>query len=510
MAASEVYWTSNKAYWWRCPDCDHEEKTSPGHRERRKAECLACAQVIASPQLNLTTEEPDLILEWHPTKNRALDPTSLTRGSKTIVWWKCEVCRHAWRASVNERTNRSCRHGCPACAGSNGSRVEIQAWWELSKLLPLSPRRQRLASTGGQGLRPDLVVDLAVPGGPNGLVIEYDGSQWHTDEVRDRAKNMRYQAAGYRVIRVREEPLTPIGEDDITVSVKQVYGAAWPGQEVVAALIPALRRLTGRNIEYTVEDPPLARREAIEDLRDEFLGPGPRDERLLAERGIDAEQVEQAFRDGGYEALRELVGGWHRGRCRRLMDRLGIDRMAILRERRASGPGVSDPRLLDESWLRAEYVDRHRTTGDIGCEIGVSGTTVLYALRRFGIPRRHVSAYGHKGPAARPVAVAVAKDLADLAANGFDEKGFVAVYRGVGNVSDLARKVGIAKSRCVRVLTHLGVERSGKADPRLADAGWLREAYEVQGRSQTSIAEECGVTQPAVRRWLDVHGIARR
>lgn len=77
-------------------------------------------------------------------------------------------------------------------------------------------------------------------------------------------------------------------------------------------------------------------------------------------------------------------------------------------------------------------------------------------------------------------------------------------------MSGLAKKVGISKSRCVRVSTHLGVERTGKADSRLSDAGWLRDAYEVQGRSQTAIAGECGVTQPAVRRWLDVHGIARR
>lgn len=42
------------------------------------------------------------------------------------------------------------------------------------------------------------------------------------------------------------------------------------------------------------------------------------------------------------------------------------------------------------------------------------------------------------------------------------------------------------------------------------DAEWLREQYEMRGRSTGEIAIETGTTDAAILYWLKKHGIARR
>lgn len=62
-----------------------------------------------TPFLN---DEPQLLAEWHPTKNLALDPMLLGRSSLTKVWWRC-AAGHSWRTTVLTRVRGS---GCPVCA----------------------------------------------------------------------------------------------------------------------------------------------------------------------------------------------------------------------------------------------------------------------------------------------------------------------------------------------------------------------------------------------------------
>ena len=56
---------------------------------------------------------PELIHEWHPTKNQGIRLEELTHGSAKKVWWQCEK-GHEWEAIVN---NRSRGAKCPYCSG---------------------------------------------------------------------------------------------------------------------------------------------------------------------------------------------------------------------------------------------------------------------------------------------------------------------------------------------------------------------------------------------------------
>lgn len=59
-------------------------------------------------------ENEKLMKEWDWNKNQilGLDPTKITYGSSTKVWWKCEK-GHEWEATIISRNAGS---GCPICS----------------------------------------------------------------------------------------------------------------------------------------------------------------------------------------------------------------------------------------------------------------------------------------------------------------------------------------------------------------------------------------------------------
>ncbi len=96
----------------------------------------------------LSIERPDLVLQWHPTKNGSRTPNQVTAGSGVKVWWVCEKGPdHEWEAAPEVRT----RSGCPFCAGK---RVSITN--SLGHNRPDIARRWHPEKNGG--LRPDQVT----------------------------------------------------------------------------------------------------------------------------------------------------------------------------------------------------------------------------------------------------------------------------------------------------------------------------------------------------------------
>ena len=72
------------------------------------------------PERSLDFLFPELIKEWHPTKNGSLQPSSFTSGSGKKVWWKCSKGDdHEWEAKIHERSKG---RGCPFCAGKKISK----------------------------------------------------------------------------------------------------------------------------------------------------------------------------------------------------------------------------------------------------------------------------------------------------------------------------------------------------------------------------------------------------
>ena len=64
-------------------------------------------------EYNLDKLYPDLVKEWHPTRNAKLKSYDVTPRSNKKVWWKCTQ-GHEWIDLVSHRTNG---RGCPYCSG---------------------------------------------------------------------------------------------------------------------------------------------------------------------------------------------------------------------------------------------------------------------------------------------------------------------------------------------------------------------------------------------------------
>ena len=42
---------------------------------------------------------PELVAEWHPTKNEGKQPKDFSFGSNTKVWWQCDQ-GHEWQSAL--------------------------------------------------------------------------------------------------------------------------------------------------------------------------------------------------------------------------------------------------------------------------------------------------------------------------------------------------------------------------------------------------------------------------
>ena len=95
--------TVSGRFWWQCPhNQDHEWENSIGNIVKdTKGICPFCA----GRRLEFEVQYPDLVAEWHPTKNGELKPSDVTAKSGKSVWWKCpKGDDHEWQQAVSGRT----------------------------------------------------------------------------------------------------------------------------------------------------------------------------------------------------------------------------------------------------------------------------------------------------------------------------------------------------------------------------------------------------------------------
>jgi predicted GIY-YIG superfamily endonuclease len=129
--------------FWQCRNfADHVWHSTVANKRVSRNGCSICSGHTVLIGFNdLNTTDPDIAKEWHPTKNKTLNPTSLTRGSAEKVWWECTKDNsHIWKAQVKARTLMG--HGCPDCSEGGFKQSEL-AWFYLMQ----RPGEQQLGIT---------------------------------------------------------------------------------------------------------------------------------------------------------------------------------------------------------------------------------------------------------------------------------------------------------------------------------------------------------------------------
>lgn len=204
---------SGQEVLWRCL----EDETHPPYnavivnRVLQGSGCPQCAGRVPNHITSLLAVKPEIAREWDHDKNTevASGPDAVLKMSGKRVWWRCHFNRsHRWQARIADRTRGN---GCPGCTPSQSSKIETRLAFELRGFLDVEVGDKSVQVTGAR-LQVD-VVDRT-----RKIAIEYDGAYWHRDNVaRDQEKTARLVSAGWRVLRVREEPLFELTDDDVVV-----------------------------------------------------------------------------------------------------------------------------------------------------------------------------------------------------------------------------------------------------------------------------------------------------
>jgi hypothetical protein len=208
----EVNPGSNRKVWWKCPEGDDHEWNSEIRSRIKGMGCPICRGLKVVPSNSLAFRYPHLVKEWHPEKNKDLKPSDVHFGSHTKVWWKCSKnLEHPdWKAMVKSRTQRN--SGCDFCWPTPQSKEELIILFELKWIFQtIETDGSKIIIDGKKWLVDIWIKEL-------GLIIEYDGSYWHKDKLeQDKIKTAQLISAGYKVLRLRQMPLSRINDTDILI-----------------------------------------------------------------------------------------------------------------------------------------------------------------------------------------------------------------------------------------------------------------------------------------------------
>ncbi len=138
---------SIKKVWW-LGGCGHEWQSTIAHRSSGR-KCPFCSNKKVLPGFNdLATSDPELALQWHPTKNLDLKPELVSRGSDKKVWWFQHD--HEWVSTVSSRAMSG--QGCAICSGD-----QVQVG--VNDLATMSPEKASLwHPTKNDGMTPQSVT----------------------------------------------------------------------------------------------------------------------------------------------------------------------------------------------------------------------------------------------------------------------------------------------------------------------------------------------------------------
>jgi hypothetical protein len=220
---------SNKKVWWKCDKGDDHEWFSSINSRSKGAGCPICSNHIVSISNSMSETHPDLAKEWHPTKNQPLRPSSVVAGTGLKIWWKCNNAEdHEWRVSGNSRITFD--SGCPFCTLTPQSKQELTITFELMKLFKnIDPKGLKTRLDGK--LR---AIDIFIP--KLNLCIEFDGNYWHKDKRDiDKIKSEMLLEEGFKLIRVRQEPLKKIYDTDVIS--KQPYNGKQVTNDILSVIL---------------------------------------------------------------------------------------------------------------------------------------------------------------------------------------------------------------------------------------------------------------------------------
>ena len=196
---------SEKKVWWKCEKGHEWEAAIYSRIAGNKCPICSGRKVLAGYN-DLATTHPELIKEWHPTKNKGISFFDISSGSNKKVWWRCEK-GHEWKSVIHSRCS-GC--GCPICKEELKTSFPENAFFFYLKLIYKDSIKSYKADWLGR-----MELDIYIPS--LNIAIEYDGQAWHNDTEKDIKKNKLCIEHGIRLIRIREPKCPYIDAEKIVL-----------------------------------------------------------------------------------------------------------------------------------------------------------------------------------------------------------------------------------------------------------------------------------------------------
>lgn len=167
---------SNKKVWWMCKK-GHEWQAIINNRSKG-SKCPYCSGRLVTPDTCLANINPELVKEWHPTKNGNLTPYDVTACSHKKVWWMCEK-GHEWQATIK---NRHYDRKCPTCSSACQSSFQQVAFeYYLEKIFGKKVEDRIDVPVEDQSFESDIYINVD---NRKPISIEYCGYYSHKDKEK--------------------------------------------------------------------------------------------------------------------------------------------------------------------------------------------------------------------------------------------------------------------------------------------------------------------------------------
>ncbi len=223
----EVTPRSGKKVWWKCDKGDdHEWETTVLSRNSGSG-CPYCSGRFSDKHNNVGISNPEILKEWHPTKNGNLKPSDFRPISGKKVWWKCpKGDDHEWQSII---ANRVKGNGCPVCSGrktvesnclaklnpelakewhstKNGNLTpydvvlgsNIKAWWKCDKGVDHEWETTVVERSGGSGC--PICANRKVIESNSLFVLRPDlAKEWHPTKNGDLTPNNVHPGSSFKI-----------------------------------------------------------------------------------------------------------------------------------------------------------------------------------------------------------------------------------------------------------------------------------------------------------------------
>lgn len=98
----KIWWLCEQGHWWSASVYDR----------LRGMSCTYCRSLQKPAERSMADVKPELLKEWHPSRNRDISAREATCSHSDQVWWLCQN-GHEWPATIRARLSGK---SCPFCS----------------------------------------------------------------------------------------------------------------------------------------------------------------------------------------------------------------------------------------------------------------------------------------------------------------------------------------------------------------------------------------------------------